>query len=120
MNTISIRGAITVDDNTKESILSSTKELIETIEKRNNIIKNKVICILFTATSDLDAAYPAEAARMMGYTQCSLMCLQEMAVKGSLGKCIRVTILYSSEANQDEVEHVYLRGASVLRPDLLS
>ena len=120
MNTVSIRGAITVDDNTEESILSSTKELIETIEKRNKLIKNNVICMLFTATIDLDAAYPAKAARMLGYTQCSLMCFQEMAVKGSLSKCIRVLILYLSETNQDGVKHVYLRDASVLRPDLSS
>ncbi|TJX62950.1 chorismate mutase [Soehngenia saccharolytica] len=120
MNTISIRGAITVDANTVESITSSTIELLETIEKRNKIIKNNVICMLFTATGDLDAEYPAKAARMLGYTQCSLMCSQEMAVKGSLSKCIRVLILYLSEANQDGVEHVYLRDASVLRPDLSS
>ncbi|MBC7087278.1 MAG: chorismate mutase [Tissierellales bacterium] len=118
MNTISIRGAITVDDNTEESILSSTIELLTTIENENKLKKNDVICILFTATKDLNAVYPAKAARILEYTQCSLMCLQEMDVEGSLSKCIRVLILCVSEMNQDEAKHVYLKDAKILRPDL--
>ena len=118
MNVVSIRGAITVEQNTVESILSNTKELLYEIEVRNDIDKDKVISIIFTATSDLDKVYPARAAREMGYIHNGLMCFNEMVVEGSLDKCIRIMILYNSKKNQKDVTHVYLKGATTLRPDL--
>ena len=118
MNVVSIRGAITVEDNSKESILKGTLELLRTIEDKNHLQKDRVISMIFSATNDLDQAYPAKAARDMGYVNCGLMCFNEMAVKDSLGKCIRVMILYSSNVEQENVQHIYLKDAKNLRPDL--
>jgi chorismate mutase len=120
VNLISIRGAITVDNNDKESIIQATKELLISLEKKNNLNKKNVVSILFSSTKDLDAEYPAKAARMLGYTQCGLMCFNEMFVKGSIDKCIRVMILYQDPIlEQSQVKHIYLKGAKVLRPDLM-
>ncbi len=118
MNVVSIRGAITVEDNSEKAILEGTSELLRTIEDKNHLQKDKVISMFFTATNELDQAYPARAARDMGYVNCGLMCFNEMAVKGSLGKCIRVMILYSSDVEQQSVQHIYLKDAKSLRPDL--
>lgn len=118
MNIVSIRGAITVEENTVESILSNTKELLYEIEARNNLDKEKVVSIFFTATSDLNKVYPARAARELGYVNSGLMCFSEMAVEGSLNKCIRIMVLYNSNKSQKDVKHVYLKGATILRPDI--
>lgn len=119
MKIVSIRGAITVEENTVDSILNNTKELLEEVIRRNNIEKDKVISILFSATKDLNKAYPAKAARELGYVNIGLMCFNEMVVEGSLDKCIRLMILYNSDINQNDVKHIYLKGAKVLRPDLI-
>jgi monofunctional chorismate mutase len=119
MSIVAIRGAITIDKNDSNSILDGTKELIYEVEKRNNIDKNKVISIIFSSTKDLDAEYPAKAARELGYTNCALMCFNEMHVVNSLNKCIRVLILCENENQQDNIKHVYLKNAKVLRPDLV-
>lgn len=119
MSFITIRGATTVCENSVSSILNSTKELILEIEKTNNIDRSKVISILFSCTPDLDTVYPARAARNLGYVNASLMCFNEMYVKDSLSKCIRVMISYKSELEQIDAKHVYIKGAEILRPDLL-
>ncbi|MFS8541979.1 MAG: chorismate mutase [Tissierellales bacterium] len=120
MKLVSIRGAITVDNNDKESIIQATKELLISLEKENNLNKKNVVSILFSSTRDLDAEYPAKAARMLGYNQCGLMCFNEMFVKDSINKCIRVMMLYQDpNLNQSQVKHIYLKGAKVLRPDLI-
>lgn len=118
MSIVAIRGAITIEENTSEEIINNTIELIEEIEKRNNIVKEKVISILFSSTKDLTAEYPAKAARMIGYTNVGLMCFNEMNVKGALDKCVRVMFLYNADYKQSEVKHVYLKGAKILRPDI--
>ncbi|WP_425448660.1 chorismate mutase [Dethiothermospora halolimnae] len=118
MNILSIRGAITAEENTKESIINNSKQLLIELVERNNISKEEVISIFFSATKDLDAIYPAEAARDIGFTNCSLMCFQEMFVPNSLMKCIRVTILLNSYKSQSEIKHTYLKEAEILRPDL--
>lgn len=115
---ISVRGATTIRENTKDEILTNTRELLEMILKKNKIKIKDVISIIFTATDDIDDSYPAVAARELGFTQCSLMCLQEMKVKDSLDKCIRVLILFNSAKKQSDVIHVYLNEAKSLRPDL--
>jgi len=115
---VSIRGAITVLDNSIFSILDGARELLIDIEKINNLDKSKVISIIFTCTLDLDKAYPAKAARELGYTNASLMCLNEMYVEGSLEKCIRVMVFCDLNIEQKDVKHVYLKGAKILRPDL--
>lgn len=119
VNIVAIRGAITVDSNTSDSILKSTEEMLEAITKKNNINIDDIIQIQFTATKDLDAIYPAVAARNMGITSAALMCMQEMYVEDSLPMCIRLSMLtHSNSLTQKEVKHVYLKGATVLRTDL--
>ncbi|NLV88586.1 MAG: chorismate mutase [Tissierellia bacterium] len=118
MSTVAIRGATTVEDNTADNILEATRDLLSVIEKNNNIDRDKVISIIFTCTSDLDKAYPAKAARQLGYLNAALMCFNEMYVVGSLRKCIRVMVLYNSDMEQKDVKHIYLKDAKALRPDL--
>ncbi len=119
MNIVAVRGAITVDSNTRDSILKHTKEMLQEILERNDINIDDIIQIQFTATKDLDVAYPAVAARNMGITCSALMCMQEMYVEGSLPMCIRVSVLaYSNTLTQNAVKHMYLKGASILRTDL--
>ena len=112
-----IRGATTAE-NTIESIETATMELLLEILVENSLGVDLIISILFTATADLDAAYPAAAARKMGITAASLMCAQEMSVVGSLQKCIRVQVLALTNAPQSYMRHIYLKEARQLRPDL--
>jgi chorismate mutase len=118
LNTTSIRGAITLKENNEKEIIISTKELLLEIENKNNLNRENVISILFSSTKDLTAEYPAKAARLLGYTQCGLMCFNEMEVVGSINKCIRVMVLYQGSLEQRNVKHIYLRDAKTLRPDL--
>lgn len=119
MEIVAIRGAITVSDNTKEDIINSTKELIDAILTVNDIHIEDVVEILFTATKDLTAAYPAVGARELGITHAALMCMQEMYVEGSLTMCIRVSMhVKTTKFSQVAVQHQYLREAARLRPDL--
>ncbi|WP_069649521.1 chorismate mutase [Caloranaerobacter ferrireducens] len=118
MSIVAIRGAITVNNNTKEDIIKFTKKLLKEIIKQNNIDKSNVISILFSATKDLNKAYPAIAARELGFNNCGLMCFQEMDVEGSLNKCIRVLLFLKSNLDQTCIKHIYLEKASKLRPDL--
>ena len=120
MSLISIRGAITTEHNSREEILEATKEMLEAIMESNNLGIDQVIQILFSATKDLDEVYPAVAAREMGLTAAALMCFQEMYVKGSLDKCIRVSVLADAEGlTTQNVKHQYLRRAKTLRMDLI-
>lgn len=118
MSTVAIRGAITVEYNSAENILEATKELLSEIEKKNKLDRDKVISIVFSCTSDLDKAYPAKAARQLGYLNAALMCFNEMYVVGSIARCIRVMVLYNSDLEQKNVKHIYLKEAKALRPDL--
>ncbi|MGB9779385.1 chorismate mutase [Caldanaerobacter sp.] len=112
-----IRGATTTE-NTKDAIFKDTVALIEEILKRNNLKKENLISIFFSATKDLNAAYPAEAVRKeMGFDDVPMMCFQEMEVMGSLSKCIRVAVFTNIEESQ-KINHVYLKEAKNLRPDL--
>jgi len=114
---VAIRGAITVDENNADEILESVSLLLKNILEANELLQEEVIAIFFTATKDLDAVYPAKAARMMGFNEISLMCMQEMDVKNSLKNCIRVMVLCERNIEK-KVKHIYLGGAKVLRPDL--
>jgi len=113
-----IRGAITIDNNTADEILGETKNLLKRIVEVNNIGKNDIISVIFTATRDVNAIYPAVAAREMGWTDIALMCTNEMEVPGSLRMCIRVLMHVNTDIPNDKIKHVYLKGAKVLRPDL--
>lgn len=114
-----IRGATVAMSNTVDAILSATRELLETIVERNNIQEEEIGSVIFTATPDLDAAYPARAARGMGWQHVPLLCMQEMVVAGSLQRCIRVLIHWNTAKSQEAIRHVYLREARTLRPDLI-
>jgi len=116
---ITIRGAITVQTNTREAILEATTQMLEEIIALNQLEEDELRAIFFSATKDLTAVYPAIAAREMGIVTPSLLCLQEMYVEGSLEKCIRILMeVEKTRLKQETVKHVYLRKAENLRPDL--
>lgn len=114
-----IRGAVTVPENSRTSILEATHELLQSLVDANSLQAGEIVAATFSVTPDLDQAYPAEAAREMGWTDAALMCLQEMQVEGALSKCIRVRVLWETVQPQSEVIHRYLRGAAKLRTDRL-
>lgn len=113
-----IRGATTVDSNTEKEIIQSVKELIEKIIVSNKLKKKDIISFIFSTTDDLDQVYPGAAVRELGYVKTSIMCLQEMYVKDSLKKCIRVMVYINDDIDKDEVKHIYLKKAKKLREDL--
>ncbi len=114
-----IRGAITVKENEQNNIINNTQDLIKTIINRNEVKNQEIVSMIFTATSDLDSEYPAVAARDLGYKQIPLMCYQELKVKDSLKKCIRIMIYINRDCSLSEIKHVYLKNARKLRPDLI-
>lgn len=113
-----IRGAITVAENTRDDILQATDELLRQLVKANEIDDHQVAAVFFTTTSDLNAEFPAVAARQIGWDRVALMCSHEMMVPNSLSKCVRVLILVNTEKTHRELVHVYLREAKRLRTDL--
>lgn len=113
-----VRGATTVGANEREAILTAARELLETMAEANGIQPEDLAAVLFTCTPDLTAAFPAEAARSLGWTHVPLLDAQEVPVPGSLPRCIRILMLWNTERPQQEVRHVYLRDARSLRPDL--
>lgn len=114
-----IRGAHTAEGNTAEAIRSCTLELLQAMIQENNLQAEEIINATFTATQDLNAAYPAKFAReLSGWDQVPLSCVQEMYVQGSLASCIRVMLLVEQD-HAKPVQHVYLGEAVRLRPDLV-
>ncbi len=113
-----VRGATTVAEDSPEAIWEATRELLLTLIETNGIEEEYVASLIFTTTPDLTAAYPAKAARDLGWTQTALMGCQEMLVPGGLGKCVRVLVHWNTTRRMDEIQHVFLRGAVVLRPDI--
>jgi chorismate mutase len=112
-----IRGATTVARNEKAAIYAATLELLETIVKLNGVRPDDVGYISFTVTEDLNASFPADAARAgLGWTSVPLICGQEIPVPGSLGMCVRVLLVWNTAKTQGEVRHAFLHGARVLRP----
>ncbi len=114
-----IRGATTASENTREAIIGATLELLREMEKRNDLKNEDAVSVIFTVTPDLTAAFPAAAAREMGLTFVPLLDMSAPAIDGSLNKCIRAMVYINTEKTKEEVNHVYLRGAKVLRPDLV-
>jgi len=114
-----IRGATTVERNSREAILDATSELLQLLIDANGIHQDDVASAIFTTTPDLNAEFPAVAARQyFGWLHVALSCGHEMAVPGSLPMCLRILLHVNTDRRQDEVAHVYARGARVLRPDL--
>jgi chorismate mutase len=110
-----IRGATTVSDNTADHILAATQELLEEMINVNQISKDQIVAAWFTTTQDLDAVFPARAARQMGWMNVALMCAHEMMVPNALIRCIRVLLLVNTEKSSHELKYVYLRDAKDLR-----
>jgi chorismate mutase len=113
-----IRGATTIKENTREEILSETKELLLEIKKANKINIDDIISIFFTVTDDIDADFPALAARELGWRELSLLCSREISVPGSLKSCIRVLLHINSDKKNKDIKHIYLKEAKKLRPDI--
>lgn len=116
-----IRGAVTVETNTERAILDATYELLKQMVAANGVDPDDIAGVLFTVTPDLNAAFPAEAGRRFaGWAQVPLMCAQEIPVSGALAKCVRVLMLVNTTRTSREIQHIYLRDAEQLRPDLAS
>ncbi|MCH2520443.1 MAG: chorismate mutase [Dehalococcoidia bacterium] len=114
-----VRGATTSDSNSREDILLAAHDLITGIIEANEIVVDDVASILFSTTADLNAEFPAVAARNLGFTNTALECLVEMNVPGSLARCIRVLMHVNSDKQQKEIRHIYLKNAKSLRADLI-
>lgn len=113
-----VRGATTASANEPQAILAATRDLLAEMIQRNGIAPEDVGSVIFTATTDLDAAFPARAARELGWTQVPLLDAVEIPVPGSLPRCIRILAHWNTDKPQDQMQHVYLNGAQALRPDL--
>ncbi|NGP43709.1 chorismate mutase [Bacillaceae bacterium SIJ1] len=114
-----IRGATTVESNNAEDILVKTEALFRKMVTANGVEAEDVASVYVSMTNDLDAVFPAKALRRLdGWTYVPIMCMAEATVAGALEKCIRVMMHVNTNASQKEVEHIYLEGAVVLRPDL--
>jgi chorismate mutase len=115
-----VRGATTVEDDSAAAILTATQELLTAIVQANSMAAEDIASALFTVSADLKAAFPAQAARQIGWQQVALLDAQEIPVPGSMPYCIRVLIHWNTDKPQNQVRHIYLRGAAALRPDLPS
>jgi monofunctional chorismate mutase len=113
---LGVRGAITAGENSKEAILSATDELLREMVVANNIEVDQVAAAFFTTTEDLNACFPAEAARHMGWDHIALICSHEISVPDGLSMCIRILILVNTEKKHNDISHVYLKEAKSLRP----
>lgn len=112
-----VRGAISVERNTAEAILEATHELLIALVEANQIDPADIASVWFTTTPDLNAEFPAIAARQLGWMNVAIMCGHEMAVPHGLPLCLRVLIHWNTPLAQHEIQHVYLRAAQSLRPD---
>lgn len=116
-----IRGATSVATDTSELILAATRELLEELLRSNGIETfEEIVSAIFTTSPDLTSTFPAEAARSIGMRQVPLLCASEIAVPGSLPRCIRVLLHVNTDRKQSEISHVYLHDAKRLRPDMTS
>ena len=113
-----VRGATTVENNTRDEILTATRQLFALMIRLNGIEKEYVASAMFSVTTDLNAEFPALAARQLGWLDVPLLCTYEIDVTGSLRKCIRILINWNTERSQQEIHHVYIKDAVKLRPDL--
>lgn len=113
-----VRGATTVDHNTRDELLKATRQLLALMIRQNGIEHEDVASAVFTTTSDLNAEFPALAARQLGWIDVPLLCTHEISVPGSLAHCVRILIHWNTAKKLDEIHHVYIRDAAKLRPDL--
>lgn len=113
-----VRGATTARENSREEILTATRQLLALMVRVNDIDKQDIASAVFTVTRDIDAEFPALAARQLGWLDVPLLCGYEVSVPGSLPRCIRVLLHWNTDKPQNAVHHVYTRDAEALRPDL--
>tara|TARA_Y100000590_G_scaffold420199_1_gene522626 strand:+ start:14146 stop:14508 length:363 start_codon:yes stop_codon:yes gene_type:complete len=110
-----VRGATTADDNSRSAILKATSELLNEIVDKNDISVNDIASVFFTTTADLNAEFPAAAARNIGWENVALMCGHEMSVPDAQNRCIRVMLLINTEKSAKDIKNVYLKDAIGLR-----
>ncbi|MBQ9245413.1 chorismate mutase [bacterium] len=115
-----IRGAITLDSDSKADVKNAVVELISQIQEKNNISPKNISHVIFTLTKDIKSVYPAKIAReeFKGWNYVPMVCMNEMEIDNSLQKCLRILIVINTELAQNEIKHVYLKGAAKLREDL--
>ena len=113
-----VRGATTAEANTREEILTATRQLLALMIRLNDIQSADVGSAVFSLTRDLDAEFPALAARQLGWLDVPLLCTYEVDVPGSLRRCVRILVHWNTDKSQDQVRHVYIKDAVKLRPDL--
>jgi chorismate mutase len=113
-----VRGATTVEHNTREEVLRGTQQLLALMIRQNQIEHEDVASAIFTTTPDLNAEFPALAARQLGWLDVPLLCTHEISVPGSLARCVRILIHWNTSKLLGEIHHVYIRDAARLRPDL--
>ncbi len=113
-----VRGATTVKINSRDEILRATRQMLALMIRRNEIDSTDIASALFTVTSDLDAEFPALAARQLGWLEVPMLCGYEIRVPGSLPLCIRVLLHWNTDKSQSDIQHVYIHEATRLRPDL--
>lgn len=119
MLTRGIRGAITVESNSKNGIKDATVELLREMLEKNNIETQDIAFAIFTVTSDIDAEFPAKFAReYCGFENVPMMCYREMDVKGAIKMCLRILLTINTTKSQTEIKHQYLKGAAKLRRDI--
>lgn len=113
-----VRGATTTDSHSREDILIATRQLLALMIRRNHIESCDVASAIFSSTADLNAEFPALAARQLGWLDVPLLCTHEIDVPGSLDQCIRILVHWNTDKPQQEIHHVYVKGATQLRPDI--
>lgn len=113
-----LRGATTVDADTPEQLNERVQALLLRMLERNDVIKDDLISIVFTATDDIHSMFPAEAARGAGLGEVPLLCARELDIEGKPSHCIRVLMHVTTEKTRAQLHHVYLEGTGVLRDDL--
>ena len=113
-----VRGATTIDADTKDQVTSRTKALVSAMLERNEVSKDDLISIVFTATDDVHSMFPATAAREIGLGDVPLLCARELDIEGATPRCIRVLMHVMTDKARSELHHVYLEGARGLRDDL--
>ena len=112
-----VRGATTAEANTSEEMLMATRQLLALMIRQNGIEEKDVTSIIFSTTLDLDAEFPALAARQLGWLSVALMCVHELDVPDSLRRCIRILLHWNTDTSSEEIVHVYIKDAARLRPD---
>jgi chorismate mutase len=115
---LALRGAITLDADTKDEVSEKTQRLVKEMLTRNDVNHDDLVSIIFTATDDVTADFPAAAARALGLGDVPLLCARELGIANAMPLCVRVLMHLYSDRRRDDLHHVYLEGARGLRDDL--